>query len=133
MRKSVLIIIAVIASALACGCTKDADQNIFTYVTFEVTCPSVDATVERLVPDTTLAGTFIRDINTLQEYEVPIFQVGTANLRLRKGVYLISFDGEATFSNGQTRSVRFSKYTSPENAIQLLDDSETVTLELTLL
>lgn len=134
MGKTSRIFFTLILATLLCGCEKDAGQNIFTMVTLNLCCPSVEnATVERLVPDNSLAGTFIRDINTLQEYEVPVFQVGTANIRLRKGVYLMAFDGEATFTDGSVRNVRFSKLSSPENAVHLLQDTETLTLELTVL
>ena len=115
------------------GCVKDSNQNIFTIVTLNVTCPSVDAAIERVDVDNTLDGTFILDLNTRQEYEIPPFYVGTTSVKLKKGVYMISFDGKAVFKDGQRKKIRFSGYNSPVTAISLLNDKETLNLELTVL
>ena len=115
------------------GCEKDSEQNVFTIVTMNVTCPSVNAGIERVKVDNSLDGSFIRDLNTKQEYEIPTFQVGTATVRLRKGIYMISFDGKAVFSDGQRKKVRFSGYNSPKTSVTLLNDKETLNLELTVL
>lgn len=120
-------------SILLCGCEKDSGQNIFTIVTLNVTCPSVNAEIERVEVDNSLDGSFIRDLNTKQEYEIPTFQVGTTTVKLRKGLYMISFDGKAVFSDGQRKKVRFAAYNSPATAIELLSDKETLNLELTVL
>ena len=118
---------------LLCGCEKDSGQNIFTIVTMNVTCPSVSAGIERVEVDNSLEGSFIRDLNTRQEYEIPTFQVGTATVKLRKGIYMISFDGKAVFSDGQRKKVRFAGYNSPMTSVTLLNDKETLNLELTVL
>ncbi len=120
-------------SLFLCGCEKDSGQNVFTIVTINVTCPSVSAGIERVEVDNSLDGSFIRDLNTRQEYEIPPFQVGTATVKLRKGLYMISFDGKAVFSDGQRKKVRFAGYNSPMTSVTLLNDSETLNLELTVL
>ncbi len=120
-------------SLFLCGCEKDPGQNVFTIVTMNVTCPSVSAGIERVEVDNTLDGSFIRDLNTRQEYEIPTFQVGTATVKLRKGIYMISFDGKAVFSDGQRKKVRFAGYNSPMTSVTLLNDKETLDLELTVL
>ena len=125
--------IILLFSILLCGCEKDSGQNVFTIVTLNVTCPSVNAGIERVEVDNSLDGSFIRDLNTKQEYEIPTFQVGTATVKLRKGIYLISFDGKAVFSDGQRKKVRFSGYNSPMTSVTLLNGKETLNLELTVL
>lgn len=125
--------IILMLSLFLCGCEKDPGQNVFTIVTLNVTCPAVNAGIERVEVDNTLDGSFIRDLNTRQEYEIPTFQVGTATVKLRKGLYMISFDGKAVFSDGQRKKVRFAGYNSPMTSISLLNDRETLNLELTVL
>lgn len=120
-------------SLFLCGCEKDSGQNVFTIVTINVTCPSVSAGIERVEVDNSLDGSFIRDLNTRQEYEIPTFQVGTATVKLRKGLYMISFDGKAVFSDGRRKTVRFAGYNSPMTSVALLNDTETLNLELTVL
>ena len=93
--------ILLMLSVVLCGCEKDSGQNVFSIVTLNVTCPSVSAGIERVEVDNSLDGSFIRDLNTRQEYDIPTFQVGTATVKLRKGIYMISFDGKAVFSDGQ--------------------------------
>ena len=93
--------ILLMLSFVLCGCEKDSGQNVFSIVTLNVTCPSVSAGIERVEVDNSLDGSFIRDLNTRQEYDIPTFQVGTATVKLRKGIYMISFDGKAVFSDGQ--------------------------------
>lgn len=83
--------------------------------------------------DNSLDGSFIRDLNTRQEYDIPTFQVGTATVKLRKGIYMISFDGKAVFSDGQRKKIRFAGYNSPMTSVTLLNDKETLNLELTVL
>ena len=116
-----------------CGCGSDWDSDIFTIVTINVTCPSVNAEIERVEVDNSLDGTFICDLNTKQRYEIPTFQVGTATVKLRKGLYMISFDGKAVFSDGQRRKVRFASCNSPMTSVSLLNDTETLNLELSVL
>ena len=125
--------IILMLSIILCGCEKNTGQNIFTIVTINVTCPSVEAAIERVEVDNSLDGSFIRDLNTRQEYEIPTFQVGTTTVKLKKGIYMISFDGKAVFSDGQRKKIRFAAYNSPATAVELLNDKETLNLELTVL
>lgn len=125
--------ILLMLSVVLCGCEKDSGQNAFSIVTLNVTCPSVSAGIERGEVDNSLDGSFIRDLNTRQEYDIPTFQVGTATVKLRKGIYMISFDGKAVFSDGQRKKVRFAGYNSPMTSVTLLNDKETLNLELTVL
>lgn len=125
--------ILLMLSVVLCSCEKDSGQNVFSIVTLNVTCPSVSAGIESVEVDNSLDGSFIRDLNTRQEYDIPTFQVGTATVKLRKGIYMISFDGKAVFSDGQRKKVRFAGYNSPMTSVTLLNDKETLNLELTVL
>lgn len=125
--------ILLMLSVVLCSCEKDSGQNVFSIVTLNVTCPSVSVGIERVEVDNSLDGSFIRDLNTRQEYDIPTFQVGTATVKLRKGIYMISFDGKAVFSDGQRKKVRFAGYNSPMTSVTLLNDKETLNLELTVL
>lgn len=127
--RSILLMLSVVL----CGCEKDSGQNVFSIVILNVACPSVSAGIERVEVDNSLDGSFIRDLNTRQEYDIPTFQVGTATVKLRKGIYMISFDGKAVFSDGQRKKVRFAGYNSPMTSVTLLNDKETLNLELTVL
>lgn len=133
MTAGPLVICLSLLSGTLCGCEKNPDDDIFTIVTMNVTCPAVKAGIERVEIDNSLDGSFIRDLNTRQTYEIPVFQVGSATVRLRKGIYMISFDGKAVFSDGQRKKVRFAGYNSPMTSVTLLGDKETLNLELTVL
>lgn len=133
LRTMCSLVLGFLLSAALCGCEKDPGQNIYTIVTMNVSCPSVSAGIERVEVDNSLDGSFIQDLNTRQEYEIPDFQVGTATVRLRKGIYMISFDGKAVFSDGQRKKVRFAGYNSPMTSVALLNDKETLNLELTVM
>lgn len=127
------VLTALAASVLCLGCRKASEPNIFTIVQLRVTCHAASADVERLEVDNALEGSFIRDLNTRQDYEIPVFQKGQATVKLRKGVYLIAFDGVATFSDGQRKRVRCSSHNYPDKAVALLEDTRTLQLELTIL
>ena len=125
--------ILLMLSFVLCGCEKDSGQNVFSIVTLNVTCPSVSAGIERVEVDNSLDGSFIRDLNTRQEYDIPTFQVGTATVKLRKGIYMISFDGMAVFSVGSRKKVSCSCFIWLLTFVCLVNDKETLNLELTVL
>lgn len=134
MRKLCEYVLALLAASVLCfGCGEAFEPNIFAIVRLHVTCQAASADVERLEVDNALEGSFIRDLNTRQEYAIPTFQKGRATVKLRKGVYLIAFDGNATFSDGQRKRVRCSSHNYPDKAVALLEDTQTLQLELTIL
>ena len=111
-----------------CGCKKQSD-DIYTTVSLRAQMPD-GRNIVRMEVDETLAGSFIRNLNTRMDYDFPLFVNGEGTVKLLKGVYLISFDATATFSNGKHKRVRYSRSSSPEKALNLLNDNEIVVLKL---
>lgn len=127
-KKNVVIFCMLSLFALFCGCKKQSD-DIYTTVSLRAQMPD-GRNIVRMEVDETLAGTFIRNLNTRMDYDFPLFVNGEGTVKLLKGVYLISFDATATFSNGKSKRVRYSGSSSPEKALNLLNDNEIVVLKL---
>lgn len=114
------------------SCEDNADQLLFCDVTLMPALPD-GRTIVRMEVDTTLASTYLRNVNNRQNYEFPIFVNNRGTVRVQKGVYLISFDAEASFSDGTSARVRCFEYSNAERAVSLLGDTEAVVLNLTLI
>ncbi len=121
---------ATVNLAFCTSCEKNADQNIYTQVTFVAELAD-GRSIMRMEVDKTLNGTFLRNLNTMMEYELPLFINNRGNVKLQKGIYLIGFDADATFADGTTARVRCSGHTAQSTAIELLNDYETIVLPLT--
>ena len=128
MKKILLTIIAVLALA---GCEKSS-QDIHCLVTLQVNIPGREAPVS-IVADQSLDGTMFRNINTLEDYSIPVITGGVAQLQVLKGIYMIAFDADAVFADGIRLRVRSAQYNSPEKSVRLVDDNCTVTLNLVVL
>ena len=128
MKKILLTIIAVLALA---GCEKSS-QDIHCLVTLQVNIPGREAPVS-IVADQSLDGTMFRNINTLEDYSIPVITGGVAQLQVLKGIYMIAFDADAVFADGTRLRVRSAQYNSPEKSVRLVDDNCTVTLNLVVL
>jgi len=127
------IVLSLVAILLTCAsCTKNADQNIYAVVTLQLVMDD-GSSVESLTVDTTMEGNFFRNYNTYQDYDFPEFLSGKGTLTVLKGMYLISFDGVATLSDGTSATVRCSQYRDPSKAVSLVEDTQTLTLTLTQL
>ena len=126
--KKILLIIAVLALA---GCEKSS-QDINCLVTLQVNIPGREAPVS-ITADQTLNGTMFRNINTLEDYSIPVITGGIARLQVLKGIYMIAFDADAVFADGTRLRVRSAQYNSPEKSVRLVDDNCTVTLNLVVL
>ena len=114
------------------ACEDRGDEHLFCDVTLMTSLPD-GRSIVRMEADASLAGTFLRNVNNRQEYDFPLFVNNRGTVRVQKGVYLISFDARATFSDGTTARVRSSQHANPEKAVTLLNDTEAVVLQLTLL
>ncbi len=130
MRRILSYILPFVAALLLGGCEKE--PQLFCDLTLHLVQPEGIQAVTVQV-DNSLKGNVLRNYNTGQDYEYPTFINGTATLRVLKGVYLISFDGKATLSDGSVRTVRFSGYNAPDKAVSLLDDRMTLELEVRVL
>jgi len=132
--KKILSIILLVSALLTapCSCTKNADQDIYCDVTLQAVLPD-GGDIITLEVDMSVKGNFFRNLNTQQDYDYPIFANNKCTLRVLKGVYILAFDGKALLSDGSYRTVRCSQYTAPADAVTLLEDSQTLELDLTIL
>lgn len=127
MRKLIYILIL---AAVFTACEKSQDLNCL--VTLNVEIDGQDAPIS-VAADHSLAGTMFRNINTLENYTIPVIAGGTTQMQVLKGIYMIAFDADAILADGSSRRVRSSQYSSPEKAVNLTDNNCTVTLKLIVL
>lgn len=118
--------------ALLCGCSKPVEQNLYSQVTLQLELPDGRQAVSVTV-DPALPGNQFRNLNTGINYPYPTFVNNQGRLQVQKGVYVIAFDGEALFADGSRARVRFSSWGSPSTAVNLMGDTESLQLKLTLL
>ena len=128
-KKGTVIVCVIAMSTVLGGCGKDSTDNLFTIVSLQAQMPD-GSNIVRMEVDQTLAGSYIRNLNTRMDFDFPLFINGEGTIKLLKGVYLISFDATAIFSNGKQKRVRYSGNNSLEKAVNLLHDKETVILKL---
>jgi len=114
------------------ACTKNADQEIYSQVTLNAILPD-GANIVSMEVDMDLSGNFFRNLNTRQEYSYPVFVNGSCTFRVLKGVYIFAFDAEADMGDGTTRKVRCYEYSSPNNSVNIIDNSATIDLKLMVL
>ena len=124
-----LLLTAILSLA---SCEVDGGENIYSEVDFSVRLPD-DARIAVLRIDYTLAGTFLRNINTRYEYTLPVFIDSRCHIKVRKGIYVLSFDGDATLADGTVRRVRFAGHSVNRDALSLTSDHESVLLNLAYL
>jgi len=74
-----------------------------------------------------------RNLNTGIDYTFPVFVNNTCTMQVQKGVYMIAFDGQVMFQDGNLANVRFTAWKNPINAVSLLKDNETLEIELKLM
>ena len=76
---------------------------------------------------------YFRDLNTGQEYDIPIFVDGKCRMKVLKGVYLVSFDGLAALADGSACRVRSAEYSTSLNAVNLVGDRAELLIHLIVL
>lgn len=126
-----MIISLLFALPLLLGC-EESESRLFCDVTLVTALPD-GRTIVRMEADETLSGTYLRNVNNRMDYSLPVFVNNRGTVRVQKGVYLISFDAVATFSDGSVARVRSSEHANAERAVNLLGDVEAVTLNLTVI
>lgn len=126
-----LRIFCILFTVVFAGCG-NTDENLFCDLTLRTSLDD-GRTVIRMEVDASLEGTYLRNVNNRMEYDFPLFINGQGSVQVQKGVYIISFDGEAILSDGRTVTVRSSEHTSAETAVELLGDAEEVVLNLTVI
>ena len=129
MRHSghILLLAAVL---LLSACTKE--QNLYCTLTLEAHLPGGENIVSMVV-DNTLPGNKFRNINNGIAYPFPVFVNNSCTLRIQKGVYQIAFDGEVTLADGTVKYVRFSAYSALADAIELMEDTKNLPVELVVM
>ncbi len=127
MRK-ILSILLILCAFLAGGCSVE-DDDLWCTVTFNAVLPD-GSTFETMIVDMAPQGNFFRNINNLYEYDIASFVGGKSSQRILKGMYLISFDAVCVMDDGSRVKVRCADHNSPNTAIDLTSDAETVTLKL---
>ena len=125
MRKCLYIIAVLLITA----CSKQVADDLCCNLTLKLISP-FEQPIIALSVDNSLPGNFIRNLNTGEEYDFPVFVNGKCEINVLKGVYVISFDGTAALPDGSGRLVRSSEFSSPNNAVTLTEDG---TVELNLL
>lgn len=119
---------------LAVSCEKDSGQELYCTVTLKAVIQGMeDGPQTSITADKALEGNMFRNINTMQDYNIPEFEEGKAQIRVLKGIYMISFDGDARFADGTSVRVRAAQYNSPENSVRLTEDHCTLSLKLSVL
>lgn len=126
MKNKGLIILSLLLQ-LVLSCERGVDE-IYSTVTLNAVCGDMNLVSIRV--DNTQKGNFFRNLNTGEEYSYPMFVNGTCTLKILKGVYIFAFDGTATLPDGSTCRVRCYEHRSPNDSVNILDDSEDLTFEL---
>lgn len=129
MRYKLLIISLL---ALLGGCTKPAVDKLHCQLSLQAVLPDGRQAVSIAV-DPVLPGNQLRNLNTGMSYPFPTFVNNRARLQIQKGVYVISFDGDALFADGSRATVRFSAFGTPATAVNILEDDQVLELKLTVL
>lgn len=112
----------------SCGAEKD---SIYSSVELRAVCK--DAEFVSIKVDNSLQGNFFRNLNTGMEYDYPLFIGGRCSLNVLKGVYIFAFDGVGTCPDGSTRKVRCYSHRSPNDSVNILEDSSEIEFDLMLL
>lgn len=129
MRRKLLIFSLL---SVLCSCTKPAVDNLYCQLSLQATLPDGRQAVSITV-DPALPGNQLRNLNTGISYPFPTFVNNLGSLQVQKGVYVISFDGDALFADGSHATVRFSAYGTPATAVNLMGDTEVLDIKLTIL
>ena len=125
MKKALILSLLV----LLCACTKSVEQQYMCVVTLQTELPDGRVPVSITV-DPALPGNQFRNLNTGINYSFPTLVNNSGLMEVQKGVYLVSFDGDALFSDGSHVTVRFTQWGTPSTSISLMDDRQTITLKL---
>lgn len=130
MKKALYILTTLTALLpLLSACSREVEENIWCEVTLTATLPDGRGISSLVIPQN-VSGNVFKNLNTGINYRYPILSGGRGGLRVQKGVYMLSFDGIAELEDGSRASVRFTRWGTPYSAVNLLDDTASLTLEL---
>ncbi|MBR1783471.1 MAG: hypothetical protein IJ753_08175 [Bacteroidales bacterium] len=129
MRNKILIFALL---ALLSACTKPVQDSLYCRLSLQATLSDGREAVSITI-DPALPGNQLRNLNTGMNYSFPIFVNNLGQLQVQKGVYVISFDGDALFADGSHATVRFSAHSTPATAVNLMEDAQVLELKLIVL
>ncbi len=129
MKGKILIVLFLL---LQSACTKPSQENLYCRLTLRSVLPDGRIAVSISV-DPSLAGNQLRNLNTGINYPYPTFVNNIGQVQVQKGVYLLSFDGQALFADGSQARVRFSAWGSPSAAVNVMEDELILEMPLSIL
>ncbi len=124
--KGLDIILILLTAMTGISCTREAD-DLYTYVAITVAPP------EGVGMDRFQATMIFQDINSLRETSTSDFIDGRLEIQLLKGVYRLSIaeGGGIKYTEGNGHA-GFREVTISNTPVELLDNTEVLTVELIL-
>lgn len=120
-----IIFLATTFSLISC----EKQENVMCEVSFYALLPDGRA-IKSMSVDMTPEGNFLRDMNTRQEYDWPVFNAGKCTITVRKGLYIMAFDTKLEREDGTVAKVRFSEFSIPDKARDFTGDTASLTIKL---
>lgn len=109
------------------GCEEDRDQGLWCRLRIEVTLPQgYEAAEWKLTP-----ATYLTNQNTKEQFTIPEFHNGVAELTVMKGYYLMGIFVEGTL-HGKKVAMYNADYNTPDTPLYLLNETETLSLRLSV-
>lgn len=112
-------------SALAAGC--ESEDSIFTQLSVRLVMPDTRP-VDRLV--IVSESSYFRNVNTDERIAFPQVVDNKAALRLRKGVYTLIVEAEATYGSNEVKLLRNADYNQNGQALTWIGENESIVLLL---
>ena len=114
------------------ACTKAVQEKMMCTLTLQAELSDGRVPVSITV-DQALPGNRFRNLNTGQSYPFPTFVNNSGVLEVLKGVYVVSFDGDALFQDGSHATVRFTEWGTPSSAVTLMEDKRELVLKMVVI
>lgn len=117
-----MFLLFALAGIAAC---EQPDEPVLTQLTVRLLMPD-GRPVERI--DVLADKSYLYDINTFERLPFPAVHGNVASVRLRKGVYTLFVDVEATYADGKRSLLRNADYNQTAQALTWTQDTETLVL-----